>query len=339
MKDLHFNISMFLALSMSGLCASGCSEDGGDSVTGTRGEAFGVTITSPSSEPTYSTVCNSVFLSGAASVYSGDADALGGITVTWSNQTTGTSGLASSTLEWCDFLGYPYVCGLHWTATVPLAVGDNLITVTATDPSNRTGHRSMTVSKPILSYSVSGKAVSEHGIGLWGYGESGIKIALAGAGTSTYQYTEQDGSYSFSCVVNGSYNLTLSSPINYTFSPVDRPVTVTDADVTGQDFSAEAYLISGQVTLTYSDPFGVTWVQITLTGANSSATYSTGSAGGYSFLVPNGTYTVEPHCVFGCSSFTPANRTVTIDHGDVLRQDFAATTSSTPRALPARAPD
>jgi len=197
----------------------------------------------------------------------------------------------------------------------------------------------MTVSKPILSYSVSGKAVSEHGIGLWGYGESGIKIALAGAGTSTYQYTEQDGSYSFSCVVNGSYNLTLSSPINYTFSPVDRPVTVTDADVTGQDFSAEAYLISGQVTLTYSDPFGVTWVQITLTGANSSATYSTGSAGGYSFLVPNGTYTVEPHCVFGCSSFTPANRTVTIDHGDVLRQDFAATTSSTPRALPARAPD
>src|SRR5438309_2493103 len=145
MKSLHWNLSMFLALSMSGLCASGCSKDGGDSVTGTGGEAFGVTITSPSSEPTYSTVCNSVVLSGAVSVYSGDTEALGGITVTWSNQTTGTSGLASATLEWCDFLGYPYVCGLHWKATVPLAVGDNLITVTATDASNRTGHRSITI--------------------------------------------------------------------------------------------------------------------------------------------------------------------------------------------------
>src|SRR2546425_7781066 len=51
---------------------------------------------------------------------------------------------------------------------------------------------------------------------------SGVKIALAGAGTSTYQYAQQDGSYSFSCVVNGSYSLTLSSPINYAFSPVDR---------------------------------------------------------------------------------------------------------------------
>ena len=324
MKSLRLNKWMFVLLSMSGVSLSGCSDDRGDSITGTGGEAFGVTIASPSSEPTYSTVCNSVFLSGAASVYSGDNDALRGITVTWSNQTTGTSGQASSTVEWCDFLGYPYVCGLYWKATVPLAVGDNLITVTATDASNRTGHRSITVNKPVLSYSVSGKAVSEHGIGLWGYGESGIKIALAGAGTSTHLYTDKDGSYSFSCVVNGSYNVTPSSSINYTFSPVDRTVTVTDADVPGQDFSAEAYLISGQVTLTYSDPFGVTWVQVTLTGANSSATYSTGSAGGYSFLVPNGTYTVQPYCVFGCSSFTPASRTVTVDHADVLGQDFAA---------------
>src|SRR5438309_3324693 len=324
MKSLHLNLSMFVLLSMAGLGASGCSDDGGDSVTGTRGEAYDVTITSPSSEPSYSTICNSVRLSGSISVTSGASEELADVTVTWSNPTTGTSGPASSTLEWCDFFGYSYVCGHHWWATVPLALGDNLITVSASGPPGRTGHRSMTVHKPGPSYSVSGKALSHNGVGLWGSDASGIKIALAGGATATYTYTDGDGSYSLSCIVNGSYALTPSSSIDYSFSPPDRTVTVSDADVTGQDFSAEAYLLSGRVT--YPGGLGVMWVRITLTGTNSSATYLTERDGAYLFLVPNGTYTVEPsYCLLGCSSFMPVSRTVTVSSADVTGQDFTVT--------------
>src|SRR5713101_7769152 len=188
MKHPHFGLPMFLALLMSGLGASGCSDDG-IPVTGTdRHDGGFVTITAPTSEPRASTVCNSVFLAGSAFISptwsggSGSAEEITGVTVYWRNETTGNSGNASQTVSWCELLGYPYPCDHTWSATVPLALGENLITVTASDPSGRTGQGSITVSKPVPSYSVSGRVVNQRGAGLWGYGDSGIKVVLAGGG-------------------------------------------------------------------------------------------------------------------------------------------------------------
>src|SRR6266849_4086810 len=117
MKRLHLNLSMFLALSMSGLGASGCSDDG-DSVTGTHSDGGGgfVSITVPTSEPRHSTTCNSVLLEGSAFIStttsggSGSAEEITGVSVTWRNETTGSMGKASQTVTLCEFLGYPYPC-------------------------------------------------------------------------------------------------------------------------------------------------------------------------------------------------------------------------------------
>ncbi len=73
-----------------------------------------VTITSPTSDATYSTASSSISLGGGAS------DATSGVkTVAWSSN-KGGSGTASGTTSWT-------------VSTISLSVGDNVITVTATD--------------------------------------------------------------------------------------------------------------------------------------------------------------------------------------------------------------
>lgn len=65
---------------------------------------------------------------------------------------------------------------------------------------------------------------------------SGVAIGLSGAGTGTTT-TGANGAYNFGGLADGSYTLT---PLlaGYTFAPVYRAVTLSGADVTGQDFAA-----------------------------------------------------------------------------------------------------
>lgn len=74
-----------------------------------------------------------VSTAAAALTFSGGAsDNIAVASVTWKTN-TGSSGTAAGTA--------------HWTASIPLLVGSNTVTITATDTSGNTAWRSVVVSR------------------------------------------------------------------------------------------------------------------------------------------------------------------------------------------------
>ncbi|MBI5074886.1 MAG: carboxypeptidase regulatory-like domain-containing protein [Nitrospirae bacterium] len=180
------------------------------------------------------------------------------------------------------------------------------------------------------NYSISGNvATSGGGIGPGGGSGSplsGVTMTLSGASSGTTT-TDASGNYTFSGLANGSYTVA-PSRTGYTFTPVNRAVTISSANVTGQNFTAQAavpgsYSISGTVTLGVSPLSGVA---ITLSGA-SSGTTTTDASGNYSFTgLANGSYTVTPG--LAGYTFTPVNRAVTVSGANVTGQNFTAQASA-----------
>lgn len=81
-----------------------------------------------------------------------------------------------------------------------------------------------------LNYSISGTVTAS------GSGLSGVTMTLAGAFTGTTT-TAADGTYKFTGLANGNYTVTPTQS-GKIFSPVSLPVTISGADVTGQNFTA-----------------------------------------------------------------------------------------------------
>jgi uncharacterized surface anchored protein len=71
--------------------------------------------------------------------------------------------------------------------------------------------------------------------------------------------TDANGNYSFNNLLPGSYIITPSKP-GYTFSPTGRSVTISNANISGQDFTALVILptVCTGVTVT-SSPSSVTY--------------------------------------------------------------------------------
>ena len=306
------------------LLLAACGGGGGDgSDSGTVNFGPGISITSPTADPTFSQVCNNQGLIGSAGFgknakcCNGTAQELTGVRVTWTNAANGTSGDAFQSVQFCPIF---IICGHAWSAFVPLALGDNQITVTASDTT--TGAAStdtITINKPILTYTVSGTFTSHLGAPP---GNVHSQVTRVGSDGSHSLGILPSGSYAMSCVPDGTYTLTPSSTINYVFSPANRSVTVAGADVIGQDFTATAFLISGSVTFA-SNGAGVEGQAISLSGSSSVATAFTASGGFYSFLVPNGTYTLTPTDLLGLPEQTsPPSRTVPVNNADVPAQNF-----------------
>lgn len=112
-----------------------------------------ISLTSPVSGPGYSTDSDTVTLAGGAFISptwwrccSGSATDTG-VTVTWTNATTGMSGSAYQTLTYICFLSSCSPGTHSWQATIDLAPGENLIAVTATDPSGNLGRARITVTR------------------------------------------------------------------------------------------------------------------------------------------------------------------------------------------------
>jgi len=156
---------------------------------------------------------------------------------------------------------------------------------------------------------------------------SGVTMTLSGAASLTTT-TDAGGNYTFT-LPNGNYTVT-PSMTGYAFTPTGRSVTVSGANLAGQDFTGTAvvqtYSISGTV-MTAGGGVGVgglgaplSGVTITLSGA-ASGTTTTNSLGTYTLTgLSNGNYTVTPSQTG--STFMPANRNVTINNTNVTGQDF-----------------
>lgn len=299
------------------LVASCGGDGGGGSDSGTTNFGPGISITSPTTGPPFSQICNIQGLNGYAGFGTnlGTAEEGTGVRVTWTNAATGTSGQGFQSV-YCAI----FACSHIWSASIPLVLGDNQITVTASDTT--TGAAStdtITINKPVLTYTVSGTFFSHLGAPP---GDADVAITRVGADGSNSIIISSSGSYAMSCVTDGSYTLAPSSTINYDFSPVNRSVTVAGADVTGQDFTAPGFLISGNVTFA-SNGAGVGGQDIRLSGSSSVAAAFTASDGSYSVLVPNGSYTLTPIKSLGVPQQTiPPDRTVTVNNSDVPAQDF-----------------
>src|SRR5262249_60653523 len=102
---------------------------------------------------------------------------------------------------------------------------------------------------------------------------------------------------------------------------VNRTVVVAGADVTGQDFTTPAWVISGTVTF-QSSGTPAAFVTVGLSGSGSTASYFTQNDGKFSFLVPNGTYTITPNDLSPTTVFTTGSRTVTVTSEVVARMNL-----------------
>src|SRR5262249_54752901 len=120
----------------------------------------------------------------------------------------------------------------------------------------------------------------------------------------------------------------------FTFSPANRPVTITSANVTGINFTIQAvtFSISGNISPAASGS-GAT---VSLSGT-ASAKVAADSSGNYTFTgLVAGWYTVTPSRAG--FTFTPANQPVTISSSNVTGINFtiqAATFSISGNISPA----
>ncbi len=175
----------------------------------------------------------------------------------------------------------------------------------------------MSFTATALTFNLSG-AISPAAAG------SGAKVTLSGAATTTAT-ADGAGNYTFPGLANGTYAVT-PSRTGYTFNPSTQTATVTGANVTGVNFTAQTsptFSISGTITPTT----GGSAATVTLSGA-APATAITDGAGNYMFTgLGNGTYTVTP--TNAGFAFAPATQSVTVSSANVSGVNFTASAQVT----------
>ncbi len=149
-----------------------------------------------------------------------------------------------------------------------------------------------------------------------GTGGNGATVTLSGAASATTT-ASSTGTYTFSNLVNGSCTVT-PSKTGFTFTPASQPATISNASVTGLNFSTVTYSISGTISGT-----GGNGATVNLTGA-AAATVTADGSGNYTFAgLTNGTYTVIPtNSGFG---FAPNSLNVTVASANVTGVNFSST--------------
>jgi len=223
--------------------------------------------------------------------------------VAW--RTSEASGTAS--LEVDCFL----LCQGRWAATVPLALGVNVVTFSYLD-----SRVSLTISRyPVLV--VSGRVA----LATTGGGVPDVLVQLDGFTRAT----GPGGEFAFVGVSPGPHQLAASLPSPQfgeclTFLPAGIALDVAASDVTGQDFTATqvspCFGISGRITPSTNPGVGMPGVAVTLVGAHGATLQKvTNQDGVYAFVfLEPGTYTVTPSdCGLGsCALFSPPSTSVTI---------------------------
>ena len=167
----------------------------------------------------------------------------------------------------------------------------------------------------VTTYSISGQVTTSTGVGI-----GSVTVSTGSVSTTT----DASGNYTLANLASGSYTITPSRS-GYSFSPVNRAVTIGTANVTGQNFTGTAttttYSISG--TVATSGGTGISGVTVS-TGSASATTSSTGA---YTISgLANGTYTVTP--TLTGYTFSPVNRSVTISSANSTGQNFTGTAST-----------
>jgi len=165
-------------------------------------------------------------------------------------------------------------------------------------------------SAELITYSITGMILDTQGMPL-----EGVSISLDFEENTS---TDPNGSFSISGLPDGNYVLAPSLR-GYSFSPINKSVTITDKNVDQVNFSAEltTYSITGTILDFNNEP--LRGVSISLDSGEKSSTDAIGS---FSISgLSNGEYTLTP--VLKGYSFSPINNTVKIEYDDI-NIDFRA---------------
>jgi hypothetical protein len=153
------------------------------------------------------------------------------------------------------------------------------------------------------AYNVSGRITDATGVAI-------ANVSVSRGGGATAVTTDTSGNYTLPNVLPGTYTIT-PTLAGYRFTPTSLSVTVNNADVGGQNFTATAiFTISGTVTNNGGTVIPNISIAISPVPAGVTSPATTNAAGAYSFIdVAAGSYTITPSKA-GCS-FTPASKVVT----------------------------
>jgi FtsP/CotA-like multicopper oxidase with cupredoxin domain len=240
---------------------------------------------------------------------------------------------ASNAVATTDAVGNYTLTGLSdgWYKVAPSANGSTFV------PAERTGTiNGANVSQVNFTlgsgFSVSGTVRTTGGTPL-----PGVAISLTGAANDAAT-TDAGGNYAFGGLCSGSY-VVRPTMAGQSLSPLVRGVAVSNASITGQDFTVNTYSISG--TIRTNGGAAISGATVTLGGA-SAATATTAANGTYTFTgLMNGAYTVTPN--LAPYTFSPLSRNVTVNNGNMSGQNFTGTppvtysisgTIRTPSSLP-----
>lgn len=158
-------------------------------------------------------------------------------------------------------------------------------------------------------HKVSGRVSNSNGTAI-----SGVTVQLDAGGPT--MLTNSAGYFTFTNVADGTHTLTPSKS-GLAFTPISRTVNVSGADISGQNFiGSTGHKVSGRIAT--SSGVAISGVTVQL---DSGPTVTTNSAGYYTFTnVADGSHTLTPSK--SGMTFTPTNRTVTVNGADVSGQNF-----------------
>ena len=147
---------------------------------------------------------------------------------------------------------------------------------------------------------------------------SGASVTLSGAATKTAT-ADASGNFTFSGLTNGSYTVT-PTKTGYTFTPASLAKTVSGANVTGANFTAQA--VTWSISGTISPVAAGSGASVTLSGA-AARTATADASGNFTFSgLANGSYTVTPTKTG--YTFTPASLAKTVSGANVTGVNFTA---------------
>jgi uncharacterized protein (UPF0264 family) len=184
------------------------------------------------------------------------------------------------------------------------------------------GTRSVTVTSANVSgqnfvastgYTIMGRISNTSGVAI-------PNVSVSRTGSANAVLTNSAGYFTFTSVPAGSYTIT-PSLADYGFTPGTRSVTITNANVTGQNYvGSQGYTITGRIAT--SGGTGIANISVTRTGSANAVL--TNSAGYFTFnSVPNGSYTITPSK--SGMSFTPTSKNVVVNGANVAGQNFIGT--------------
>jgi hypothetical protein len=151
---------------------------------------------------------------------------------------------------------------------------------------------------------------------------SGAVVTISQNGTTVASVTSNSsGTYTFSNVANGNYNVT-PTKTGFAMNPTTQTVTVNGTTATVPNFTATAvaWTVSGAITPSASG----SGASLALTqGATTIGTAVANSSGIYSFAaISNGTYTVTPSKA--AFTFNPPSQSVTVNGANATVPNFTA---------------